>query len=239
MRKAPLVFTILVLATLATANASAQDPGWIGVTIRDGREAGVEVQALEPDSPAERAGVQVGDRIVEFNAMPVVGVRQLTRIITETPVGRTVSMTVVRNGEERALQITPESRPRRFRFRIPRGLPSLSDLEDRIRSGLARVHIEQDVAPLGFQTDRLTAQLRQFFGVDPGRGALVTSVEADSPAWDAGIRAGDVIVAVDGTEVGSPGDVIDELDWDRETVTLTIVRDRTEQDIQIALPASG
>ena len=125
MRKILLVFSVLLLVT---AEASAQDPGWIGVTIRDGREAGVEVRAVEPDSPAERAGVQAGDRIVAFDAMPVVGVRQLTRIITETPVGHTVSLTLVRDGEERTLQVTPASRPSRFPFGIPSRLPDLSDL---------------------------------------------------------------------------------------------------------------
>lgn len=234
MKKTLLVPTILLLAA---AHAFAQDPGWIGVTIRDGQQDGVEVREIEPDGPAQLAGLQIGDRIVEFNGTPVVGVRQLTRLITETPVGRTVTLTAVRDGEELALSVTPLARPSNFPFRMPDRFPDLSDLEDRVRSGFARIHFDRDVAPLGFEVDRLTPQLREFFGADANRGVLVTSVGPDSPAWDAGLRAGDVVVGVNGEPVRVPGDLPGRMSRDQETVTLRVVRDHEEQDVRVSIPA--
>lgn len=67
------------------------------------------------------------------------------------------------------------------------------------------------VARLGVSLQPLTAELREYFAAPPGQGVLVASVSGGSAAAHAGLRAGDVIVAVDGSPVGAPGDVMREI----------------------------
>src|SRR5215813_11341155 len=77
------VLSFMAAMVLAAIPALAQDPGWIGISIEDQKEAGAIVRQIEPNSPAERAGLKEGDVITEFNRQPVVGVQQLTRLVRE------------------------------------------------------------------------------------------------------------------------------------------------------------
>jgi len=78
--------------------ALAQDTGWIGISIEDQKENGAIISRVQPNSPAEKAKLKEGDVILEFNKESVVGAQQLTRLVRETPVGRTVSVRVRREG---------------------------------------------------------------------------------------------------------------------------------------------
>src|SRR6185369_11111273 len=63
-----------------------------------GEEAGVEVTRVAPDSPADKAGLRVGDVVLQYNGMKVEGLEQLSRLVRETPVGREVKLDIFRNG---------------------------------------------------------------------------------------------------------------------------------------------
>ncbi|MBI4342795.1 MAG: trypsin-like peptidase domain-containing protein [Candidatus Omnitrophica bacterium] len=69
---------------------------------------GVLVLAVEPRSPAQRAGLRPGDLVVEYDGQPVTGVDALHRLLTEVRVGAHASVTVLRNAEKRQLEIVPE-----------------------------------------------------------------------------------------------------------------------------------
>ena len=85
----------------------------------------------------------------------------------------------------------------------------------------------------------LTKQLADYFGVTSGRGVLVTAVSDNGPAAQAGIKAGDVITAVDGEEVDSPGDVSRVIGRKKEgDVTLTVIRNRSQQTFRVT-PRQG
>src|SRR5690242_14672863 len=79
----------------------------IGVQVTESKEAGVFVEEVRPDSPAEKAGVKRADIFVTFDGERVRSVRQFTRLVQETPPGRSVKATVVRDGQQRNLEITP------------------------------------------------------------------------------------------------------------------------------------
>jgi PDZ domain-containing secreted protein len=88
-------------------------------------------------------------------------------------------------------------------------------------------------------TVELTKQLADFFGVAGGKGVLVTAVTDDGPAAKAGLRAGDVITAVDGEAIDSPGDISRVINRKKEgDVTLTVFRNKSQQTIRVT-PREG
>ena len=231
------------------------DGAQIGVSIRDleagaSAAAGAQVESVRDESPAAKAGIKDGDVITEFDGERVRSARQLSRLVTETPAGRTVPLKVARDGRQIDLQVTPEpatmmsgafeaphvriERMPEFRFEGPaleRFLPgpgerawSWSDHSG--AGGRGR---------LGVGIQSLTPQLAEYFGAK--EGVLVTTVQDDSPAAQAGLKAGDVITAVDGKAVTSPRDLTSAVrDTPSAEVKLSYVRDRKSADVQVKLP---
>src|SRR5262245_49163920 len=104
--KGIVIVTAILLA--AAIPALAQDSGWIGVSIDDQRDGGPIIRNIEPNSPADKAGLRQGDTVLEFNKQEVIGVQQLTRLVRETPVGRTVDVRVRRDGRDQTFKLTTE-----------------------------------------------------------------------------------------------------------------------------------
>jgi serine protease Do len=87
---------------------------------------------------------------------------------------------------------------------------------------------------IGVNVSSLTKQLGEYFGVADGKGLLVNNVRENSPAAKAGLKAGDVIVEADGKEVKNNADLIRVLNDKKEgDITLTIIRDRNRQTVQV------
>jgi C-terminal processing protease CtpA/Prc len=85
---------------------------------------------------------------------------------------------------------------------------------------------------IGVSTTELTKQLADYFGVTGGKGVLVTAVTDDGPAAKAGLRAGDVITAVDGEAVDSSGDISRAINRKKDgDVTLTVIRNKSQQTL--------
>ena len=182
----------------------------IGLTIdevadNDGAEEGAVVLEVRRESPASSAGFAAGDIIVEFDGERVRSARQLTRLVRETPAGRTVGTTVVRNERRVELEVTPEPGAA-----VMTALPALENLGERLgnvyriapevgRTFDFDVWTRPGTARLGVNVQELSAQLADYFGVDDG--VLVTSVDEESAAAEAGLQAGDVITSVDGRNV--------------------------------------
>jgi len=194
-------------------------------------EYGVEITRVEDNSPASKAGLQKGDVVLEYNGQRVEGTEQFIRLVRETPVGRTVKLLVFRNGSTQTLTATTEARKGRgregfdFRFEMP---------EIRIPD-MPRAYMGWRSATIGVEAESLDSQLAEFFGVK--EGVLVRSVVRGSPAEKAGIKAGDVIVKVDGQKVASPRDIQAALRSKRsqESVPLTIVRERKEMNVSVTI----
>jgi serine protease Do len=214
----------------------------IGVSVRDleGEQAagaaGARVDDVRAEGPAAKAGVRAGDVIVEFDGERVRSARHLSRLVSETPAGRTVRATVLREGKRHELQVTPEAGAmawgegpmrftipglhmdeRSFRFERPGGESGDRGFELFVESGRGR---------LGIGTQELTPQLADYFGTSGG--VLVTRVDDGSPAAKAGLRAGDVITSVNDRPVGSPMELRRELARaaDGDDVSIGYTRDR-------------
>ena len=213
----------------------------IGVRIADGEASGVVIEEVQPDSPAEKAGLRQKDVIVEFDGEHVRSARQFSRLVEETPPGRTVKATIMRDGQRRDVQLTPSEGRRAFRdgdaIRPFGDLDQLREL-GRLGGRLAPFNFNFDFdfpgvlsgRRLGVEVSELTDQLAQYFGAKDG--VLVTSVTDGSAASRAGLKAGDVITAINGRAVRSRADLVEQLrDATGEDVAIGIVRDKKETTV--------
>jgi serine protease Do len=223
---------------------------WLGVSIADStserakelnmkEETGALITSVMPDSPAEEAGLQKEDVILEYQGTRVEGAMQLTRMVRETPPGRNVTLKVLHEGETRAVKVKVsehdgEEHERMFRKRIeipPIEMPDI-DLPDVPFLGSV-----PSSSRLGVSIENLGDQLGEYFGVKSGSGVLVRSVKKGSPAESAGLRAGDVIVKVDGERISDAADLRSALRGHHgKAFPITIVRDRREQNVTVTLP---
>ena len=230
MMKRILCLTILVFA--AVIPLIAQDPGWIGISIDDEKDRGAIVRRVEPSSPAEKAGVREGDVILEFNKQEVVGVQQLTRLVRETPVGRTVDVKIRRDNREQTLKISTERSPMFRSKKIDLNIPDFRVWTDRVVRDFPRVEVHTVYAQSGIHVEQMTDQLRDFFGVATNNGVLVRSVDRGSAAEKAGIKAGDVITAIAGRNIRNPDEFSREMRAESRPA-LKIIRDKKEREIRL------
>ena len=239
---------------------------YLGVVLRDVSQADTEslglsgeygayVESVSKESPAAKAGLEADDVIRSWNGQRVESVTQLTRFVRETPPKRTVRLGVARDGAERTVSVTlgeradaaralsyaygPQMRVRMEEMREKMGEAREKMREARVRLGACAIHGGR--GRMGVQLQGLSEQLGEYFGVQGGEGALVTSVRDESPAAKAGLEAGDVIVALGGESVGDPGDVVGgvrggeagpmevEVIRDGQRRTLTVVLEELEE----------
>jgi serine protease Do len=233
----------------------------IGVTIRDVEDAdakasklaaptGVIIEEVADDSPASKAGLKKGDVVLEFDGERVRGVRHFTRLVQETPAGRKVQTSVMRDGQKLNVTIEPRASGGFSYFGDDDRMSVLRDLADGWRVDIPKPAPAPPAAPkppappafpafpdfdtfvwrsgngLGISVGDLSDQLAQYFGTKDG--VLVTSVTDNSAAAKAGIKAGDVLTSLNGRDVTSPSDLrrrIQELK-DGDEFTVGIVRDK-------------
>jgi S1-C subfamily serine protease len=226
----------------------------IGVTVhdvdaKDANASGVIVDEVSDNSPAAKAGLKRDDRIVEFDGERVRSVAQFRRLVQETPPDRTVPIAVQRGTERVTAPITPETRPGALslgdfpmtvvrpavpavpRAPMPPALPRRFDFGDRDDMLL----FQSSDGRFGASVENLNDQLRDYFGVKGG--VLVRMVRSDSPAAKAGLKAGDVITAVNGRAVDAPSDLADALRkaGDGGEISVEISRDRKTQTLKAKL----
>jgi serine protease Do len=226
------IFTAITVL-VAAIPVLAQETGWIGVRIEDQKDRGAIIRSVEPNSPAARAGLREGDVIIEFSSEPVIGVQQLTRLIRETPVGRTVDIKVRRDNRDETFQITPEAAARNGRAILE--LPDASVLRDRIIRQIPPINIQinSSITSAGVHVEQMSDQLRDFFGVFSNAGVLVSSVDRGSAAEKAGLKAGDVITSVDGRTIRTPAEFNREMRSGSSNIMLKVIREKQERDIAV------
>jgi serine protease Do len=238
---------------------SSGDASWLGVETNEvtaqkakelalPAERGVMLGKIVENSPASKAGLKENDVVTEINGQRVEGTAQFRRMIREVPPGRAVQFTVWRDG--RAQQITAtlgkaddghsnwfHAAPGAFAFK----LPNVSELGQLPEIDFDGNVLGMNSRPrLGIDAEDLSGQLGNFFGVPDGEGILVRDVNADSVAQKAGLKAGDVIVSMNGERLRSVGDLRAKLaarDSDKATsVKLGLIRNKSEMSATVELP---
>jgi serine protease Do len=177
--------------------------GWLGVRIKSITEdvaetlgvkenSGALISAVTPDSPAEKAGIEAGDVVVRFDGRDVTTTRGLPRLVSQTPVGKTVDVEVLRKGERRTLKVTVA---RLMEDDTPAQKP-------------AGENTPQSGRLFGLGLAPLDENLRKKYGLDDkAKGVVVTEVDPQSPAAKRGIKVGDVIVEAGQDAVSSVADI--------------------------------
>ena len=222
--------------------------------------AGAVVTEVVKESAAEKAGVKAGDVVTSFDGERVRSARQLERLVEETPAGRTVKVALQRAGAPVTLDVTPQA-PKMaqvmpgmpgeggdvfsykrapgqgpewegspgmpFKFEMPAGR---FDFEGEPFLAASR-------GRLGVRVQDLSEELASYFGVKSG--VLVAGVEADAPAAKAGIKAGDVITAVNGQAITEPGELRREVAKveDGKTADLSVTRDKKPLTLKVEVTA--
>jgi serine protease Do len=234
-------------------------PSWLGVETREvtsenakelklPAERGVVVGRVAPDSPAVKAGLKEKDVITEVNGQRVEGSAQFRRMIHETPAGRTVQLTVWRDGRAQTLSTTlglavdgPRVRanmePGTFAFRIP-DLPEVPEIPQ-MELGNGGMMMFPGAHPrLGIDAEDLSGQLGAYFGAPEGEGVLVRNVNAGSAAEKAGVKAGDVITSFNGDRIRSLSDLREKLAAknDEKPAKLSVLRNKSEVTLTVDLP---
>lgn len=194
-----------------------------------GDESGVLINDVVDEGPAAKAGLEDGDVIVKFGKTKIEDSDALVEAVRDAQPGEKVELTILRGGKKKNVDVEIGERdddvmvwthpqlkmmkdgegPHGFRWF--QGKDGDGDIEI-MTDGDADVFFDgedlaffgnNDRGYLGIHLDNLNEQLGKYFEVDGGEGVLVTEVVEDSPAQKAGLKAGDVIVELDGAKIAS------------------------------------
>jgi serine protease Do len=161
-----------------------------------GATQGVFVDRVTPGTPAERAGIRESDVITSFNGKPVADGQQLLALVSETPVGSKVPMTLLRDGKK--MDVTIEVADRASIIAGNSGAPSAPSSSSSEQGHQVK---------LGVSVRAFPASERDSMGFHGTGGVLVIGVDDNSFADDAGLQEGDVLMAINRQPVNSIDDV--------------------------------
>ncbi len=204
--------------------------GYLGVRIRPVNDtfeellelddrSGALVDGVEPDSPADKAGIERYDVIVEFNGDKVESMEELPKIVAATPVGTKAKVIILREGKKKTVNVT---------------LAEL-DASEVAESGGDST---DETGSYGLAVQGLTPDLAAQLGVEEDlTGVVVSAVEAESPAEEAGIRRGDVIIEVNRNKIKGVSAFRKRINEKKAGAILVVRRGDSEQ--LVALKPTG
>ncbi len=158
--------------------------GWLGVMVQEVTPAVAKALGLEepkgalvadvtPGGPAAKAGIRRGDVILEYDGHPIHKMNELPRLVATTPVGSEVKVKIFRNGRIKTLRV------------------KIGELKEQTVQAEARSYNATD---LGIQVREVTPELAMRLGVN--RGVVISAIRQGSPAAEAGLRPGDVVLEI-------------------------------------------
>jgi serine protease Do len=176
--------------------------GWIGVQLQDvtarladglglSQPQGGIVLAVEPHSPAAQAAVELGDVVTAVGGTQCANARQAMRLIGRTPVGQHTTLTVIRNGAERRIEVAIVEFPGDL---VPHKPPETG-------AALAAIAGQPD---FGIKVAEVTEATNTRYQMDMKSGAAIVAVDPESAAGAAGLTPGEVILRVDDMPVANP-----------------------------------
>ena len=211
-------------------------------------ERGVVIGKVLEESPAAKAGLKDGDVVTEINGERVEGTVQFRRMIRETPAGRTLQLTVWRDGRSQKVSATlgkmQENRKRRmnampqvFNFRTPE-MPEVAPMPDMPSIEWDNGNLLLNRPRLGIDAEDISGQLGSYFGAPEGEGVLVRDVNSGSAAEKAGLKAGDVITSLNGERIHGLAELRSKLSASEgKTAKLGVLRNKSALTLDVEIPA--
>jgi serine protease Do len=199
---------------------------------------GAEIITIDHDAPAAKAGLHIHDVLLSLNNQPIDGQAQLSRMLREIPVGRTVTFLLSRDGQLVTLQVQLADRSTIEADAWSQHIP-VPDPDEFPEQSVSPLYGNSFIAGIGhnplytgLELDMLGPQLANYFGVHDGQGLLVKRVDDNSPASVAGLRAGDIITKVNGQTMATTNQWFKAIHENRgKQIQLTVVRDRRENTV--------
>jgi serine protease Do len=264
----PAVMVPMGYAAMSAGSSSHGSQGYLGVVVRDVsddemsalklKEAhGAMIVHVDHDAPAGKCGLHEGDVILQMNGQEIEGKDQLWRMLRETPIGRTITLTISRDGQQ--ISITAQTANRDMLERqawekhmtVPDPASSAPPAVNESRStdvaprgngffsgSSSRTHnfigaLTPGSSYTGATVETMGPQLAEFFGAQ-GAGVLVHSVDVNSPAASAGLRAGDVVLRANAVTMSTSGDWTKIMHENRgKKVSVVVLRDKKEQTLTL------
>ena len=214
------------------------DRGWLGVQIQQvtpeiasaiGEDAnapkGALVAAIDPNGPAAKSGLQIGDVIQKLDGKPIERVNELPRLVAETHAGQSVDLTVLRQGKSVDLQVAVAH--------LDEAKVADNEQGQASRTG-----------PLGATLTALNPEIRERLHLPKDvSGALIARVTQDGPAANAGLEAGDVIQQINSQKVSGPEDATEKValaaKQKDKPLLLLVDRHGTENFVAVPLNEGG
>ncbi len=200
--------------------------GWLGVMIQHvgpaikdkfglDEEKGALVSDVTAGGPADKAGIKRGDVIVAVDGRKIKEMKELPYVIAAIPVGKTVAIDVIRKGEARSIQVV------------------IGELKEEDEKPL----VAQAGPRMGMVVDEITPELARRFGLSETDGVIVVEVGSNTPAEEAGLRPGDVILEIDQVPITGLDEFKRVLDAYREGDTLLLLTKRSGGTLYLTLKA--
>lgn len=214
--------------------------GWLGVRVQTVNEeiadslglkseGGALVAGVSPDSPGAAAGLEIGDVILKFDGQDITAMRQLPKVVSQTPIDKEVEVVISRKGEQKTLKIKVG--------RMDEGdakTPPTTEEEKKQNSAPLRKQ-----SSLGMTLSPLNSELRSRFEIEAGvSGVAVTEVEPNSPAAQKDIQVGSIIVEVAQQKVSTPEELLarlDDLRKSKRKTALLLVSDGHGEMVYVAV----
>lgn len=245
----PLLLAVFAICVAAATWAAEQ--AYLGVILQpltiDLKEAmdvdrdlrGVLISDVIDESPADQYGLEDGDIIIEIGGEEVVSVKEAVSAIKSHSPGDEVKIVVLRDGDKKdvvAVTLGERGEEEEYEAFDFESLPDLKHHIKKFPKELKEFHHKQGY--LGVRVEDISSSdLGDYFGVKKGEGVLVVEVLEDSPAEEAGLKAGDVITEFDGKEISSADQLVKyvrKTEPDDE-VDITYMRKRQTKTVEVEI----
>jgi hypothetical protein len=215
--------------------------GWLGVFLNTSNSLkgpGIAILRVEPNSPAQKAGLSPGDVLLKIDGKEIKSAPQFIQLIQNAPIGSTVKLDVMRQGRllGNTTALIESRKPRKNGSRLSFTLTGA--LDPNAREIVPELTPPNPKLLMGLTTEMLNPQLSEALHV-PGRtGLFVVNLAPQMPAEQAGVQIGDIIISIDGQPIMDAPAFASFLMthvWSSQSV-LKVLRDGSERTIVVQIP---
>lgn len=251
---------LLALPAAFAASGSNNSGAYLGVhisditpelatTLRLNDISGVVVESIDHDGPACKAGIKNNDVITAVAGTKISNIQQMVAVMNTMSAGSSANISIIRNGSPQNVKVTLGNRKNWMAGQAApmpnNGMGKSNAMAKSFVAPMPPTAFPADVeVPLmmpasarrGIVVEALTPQLAEFFGAPNGQGVLVRNVQRGSLGANAGLKAGDVIVKIDGQMIRDLADWRRSMNISGGKTSFSIIREKHEQVVEMVMP---